>query len=274
MESKSKTFRTENVFLDCLICSKDSEFFGFELDPDAALLLFHENGGLDRLNCNDFSTEKTSLLFKPISIFIKMYRKLPKAVDYNGDLFACGACGVRPYSQNNYSTFRLDDPLLLPLQLKNKDVSKHNSLGEFKSVCSVFEHPKDTKLRFYIHPELVKSSSTSDIFSLKLCSSCVNSLRKNKIPKLSIADGYDYGRVERLPEMQSLTLVEKHLIALIRLYITEVKLVAPLGDSISATGPSSLVGNIICFPHDGSKAAAPVFYIPQHFHGSKTYLIL
>ena len=100
---------------------------------------------------------------------------------------------------------------------------------------------------------------------MKLCSSCVNSLRKKKIPKLSIADGYDYGRIKRLPEMQSLALVEKHLIALIRLYIREVKLVAPLGDSISATVSSSLVGNIICFPHDGSKAAAARLLYPATF---------
>ena len=100
---------------------------------------------------------------------------------------------------------------------------------------------------------------------MKLCSFCVNSLRKKKIPKLSIADGYDYGRIERLPEMQSLTLVEKHLIALIRLYITEVKLVAPLGDSISATGSSTLIGNIICFPHDGPKAAAARLLYPATF---------
>jgi hypothetical protein len=45
----------------------------------------------------------------------------------------------------------------------------------------------------------------------------------------------------------------------------EVKLVAPLGDSISATGPSSLVGNIICFPHDGSKAAAARLLYPATF---------
>jgi hypothetical protein len=39
----------------------------------------------------------------------------------------------------------------------------------------------------------------------------VNSLRIKKISKLSIADGYDYGRIERLPEMQSLEGVKKHL---------------------------------------------------------------
>ena len=88
---------------------------------------------------------------------------------------------------------------------------------------------------------------------------------KKKIPKLSIADGYDYGQIERLPEMKSLTLVEKHLIALIRLYITEVKLVAPFGDSISGTGSSTLVGNIICFPHDGPKAAAARLLYPATF---------
>lgn len=154
---------------------------------------------------------------------------------------------------------------MLPLQLKNEDISKHNSIGEFKSVCSVFEHPNDTKLRFYIHPELVESSSTSNIFSVKLCSTCVNSLRKKKIPKPSIADGYDYGRIERLLHMQSLTFVEKHLIALVRLHITEVKLVDPLGDSITAIGSSSLIGYIICFPQDGPKAAAARLLNPETF---------
>ena len=130
---------------DSTVCPTYSELFGFEFDPDAALLLFHENGGLDRFNCNDISTEKTSLLIQPISTDIKdrCIASYQKAVDYNGDLFACGACGVRTYSQDNYSTFRVDDPLLVLLQLKSEDVSKHNSLGVFKSVCSVFEHNVD-----------------------------------------------------------------------------------------------------------------------------------
>ena len=79
-------------------------------------------------------------------------------------------------------------------------------------MCVVFKKSKGyqtTILYSPLHQELVESSSKSDIFSLKLCSFCVNSLRKKKIPKLSIADGYDYGRIERLPEIQSLTLVEK-----------------------------------------------------------------
>jgi hypothetical protein len=46
-------------------CPKDSELFDFEFNPDAALLLFHENGGLDRFNCNGKSTEETSILIKP-----------------------------------------------------------------------------------------------------------------------------------------------------------------------------------------------------------------
>lgn len=46
-----------------------------------------------------------------------------------------------------------------------------------------------------------------------------------------------------------------------RLYITEVKLVAPLGDSITA----SLIGNIICFPQDVPKAAATHLLNPETF---------
>lgn len=78
-------------------CPKDSELFYFEFNPDAALLLFHENGGLDRFNCNGKSTEETSILIKPTSTVIKdkCIASYQKAVDYNGDLFACGACGVK-----------------------------------------------------------------------------------------------------------------------------------------------------------------------------------
>jgi hypothetical protein len=78
-------------------CPKDSELFDFEFNPDAALLLFHENGGLDRFNCNGKSTEETSILIKPTSTVIKdkCIASYQKAVDYNCDLFACGTCGVK-----------------------------------------------------------------------------------------------------------------------------------------------------------------------------------
>lgn len=110
LKSKSKIFGTDIMFLFLILLSvqtpKDSELFGFDFDADAILLsLFHENGGLDRLNW-------TSLLIKPISTVIKdkCIASYQEAGDYNGELFECGPCGVRTYSQNNYFTFRVDDP--------------------------------------------------------------------------------------------------------------------------------------------------------------------
>jgi hypothetical protein len=68
LESKSKTFRTDKMFLFLIVWSvqipKDSELFGFEFDADATLLsLFHENGGLDRLNCNGLSNTEKNVNF-------------------------------------------------------------------------------------------------------------------------------------------------------------------------------------------------------------------
>jgi hypothetical protein len=102
-----------------LICPKDSEFFGFEFDPEAAILLFDKNGGLNLFNSNGFSKEETSVLIKPISVVIKdkCIASYQSAVNYDGDLFACGGCGVRSYFYENHTIFRLDDPKLLPLQL-------------------------------------------------------------------------------------------------------------------------------------------------------------
>ncbi|KAK4030803.1 hypothetical protein OUZ56_024142 [Daphnia magna] len=162
---------------------------------NATLLLFHENGGLNRFNCYGFSTEQRSLLIQPISNDIKdkCIASYQEAVDYNGDLFACGACGVRTYSQKNYSTFGVDDPLLLPLQLKSADVSKHDSLGEV-----------------YVLFSNTRMIPNYDFISiLNLSNHHQHRLRKKRIPKLSIANGYDYGRIERLPKIQSLTLLEK-----------------------------------------------------------------
>lgn len=95
-----------------------------------------------------------------------------------------------------------------------------------------------------------------------MCSPCVVSLEAGRKPKFSIANGYDYGRMERLPELEPLTIVETYLISLVRLYITVFKLLAPSGDP---NGTSCLKGHTICFPHDGPVAAAKGRKNPESF---------
>lgn len=132
---------------------------------------------------------------------------------------------MRSYTREHGSYYDLNDPLLQLLHLNLESLEKHDKLGLFKNIFSVFTFPNDNCLRYYVHPELVECKSP-DTFQIYICSSCICYLKKGLFPKYSIANGFDFGRMKRIPHLKPLTIVEIYLIAHIRLYLTEFKLVA------------------------------------------------
>ena len=87
--------------------------------------------------------------------------------------------------------------------------------------------------------------------SVLCCKSCLSRLKNNKLPKFSIANGFQIGRTP--PALTDLTLSEKLLISKCRPKMYIVKLRSTGGPQAQQRG---LKGNTITFPQDVVKIAA------------------
>jgi hypothetical protein len=136
-----------------------------------------------------------------------------------------------------------DETPLQPSQMQN-----YEQLGKYKPLASVY-HRKDLDEYYYVHPEVVTSELT-----VMICRTCKRSIDENKIPDFSIANGFDYGDINRMPnELQPLRFAEAYLICAVRMYGSIIKLKQ---DGIAS---KVLSGHIISFLHDGPEAAAHYF---------------
>jgi hypothetical protein len=95
---------------------------------------------------------------------------------------------------------------------------------QYQAGVSVYCAPNE--MRYHLHPELVdeKIENGSTTAQCWLCESCNNGVMTDKIPKMSIAAGVDFGCPSRLG-LPSLTLTEEYLIAQGRMLISIIKLV-------------------------------------------------
>lgn len=85
---------------------------------------------------------------------------------------------------------------------------------------------------------------------INICHLCMEFLQKGKLPRLSIANEFDFGKVPSwLPE---LTIVEECLIALCRARLYILKLSAH-NVGPPSTAQRALKGHCICFPQDTEK---------------------
>lgn len=216
--------------LNIIDCPSSLMLRDFEGNPNSALLLFHENGGLyrfqkfnspleqydERLDQHETVANTIPQHFKDvineigdgISAAVKnnCINNFQDRVNYISTLLACGACGIRSFTTQEGRKIKLEDPLLQLLQLKPDDINQHDSLEDFKNVCSIYTDTDVASKRFFLHPELVETSEHGDC-QVYLCDDCLRQLRSGKIPKYSIANGHDYGRMDRIPDLQPLTLV-------------------------------------------------------------------
>ena len=142
--------------------------------------------------------------------------------------------------------------ILTSLQLSQDNICELNVVPpQFRSAFSVYTSPDGTK--YHLHSELVDDTLEHGNIISKcwLCVSCNNALMDNKIPKLSIAAGVDFGDPARIG-LPSLTLTEEYLIAKGRLLVSIVKLVG----SQPSSRQSAKRGHVISFPHNGPSAVA------------------
>ncbi len=260
------------------------QLLDFESNIEAALLLFHENGGLYRFQIPSGIRESEK---------IEVQNKLPStdsipnhlqdlsneigrgisnetkercintfqtSLNYHSPLLTCGSCGIRTYTTQNGSKYNLEDGMFDLLRLNTEAIAKWKTMGDYKKISSVFVHPNDSNKIFYLHPEFIQTSS-NHLYEVYICTNCSEALKKSILPKFSIANGYDFGRMERISSLEKPSLAEILVIAQIRLYITEIKFIAPSG----VPGSKCLKGHTISFPHDGPVAAADRLNSPNSF---------
>ena len=108
------------------------------------------------------------------------------------------------------------------------------------------ENSDSTNLSEYMIGELLLHPlGVDDTMVVNCCKSCLNDLRKGKLPATSIANNLQIG--ESPPELSDLTLPERLLIAVYRpkMYVTTFRSVAGPGSA-----QRGLKGNTISFPQD------------------------
>jgi len=112
-----------------------------------------------------------------------------------------------------------------------------------QAAFSIFVDPSDD-VKYFLHPECVSEGK------VWICQECLGPIKKGKLPKYSVANGWDFGDPSRIGHLQPLSFVEKHLIARSRLYSSIVK-ISPRGAS-----RRTLKGHVITFLQDGPEAVS------------------
>ena len=135
---------------------------------------------------------------------------LVKMLDAKQKHLSCACCGEK-YMEQEIAFHGLKLPKLVRLRLSSLvrlTIAEFNELPwEAKVIRSVFPsfHDDQTAVRrFHLHPEFVRVRSAIDLnarnkrlqetdYEADVCDRCWKSMKKGKIPKLSLADGHDYG---------------------------------------------------------------------------------
>ena len=117
----------------------------------------------------------------------------------------CAVCGIRDPYRQNYSNIPLDSLQILKYTEVEKLVRKHEeNIHVYIPVSEIdWKYVQPCLLRscyksldgayYHLHPEFVNDREQATV-----CNDCLASLKKNEIPKLSIANGIDFGDYNRI----------------------------------------------------------------------------
>lgn len=123
-----------------------------------------------------------------------------------------------------------------------------------RRIRSVFEYNRsdDGEADYYhLYQELVEHDVEQNAYHCLLCPSCVHAIQSDKLPKFSIAKGYDFGVLSRFLSDRTgfLSLVEKVCIAKHRIHIDNIK------NQVIPKLIKGFVGQAIDLPHDAPNAS-------------------
>ena len=116
-------------------------------------------------------------------------------VDLHAELVSCAACGVRQFEHggNDYAMLPLSHPFIQKLAYTPDQTEDFDSRSLiYRILKSSYLH---NGVRYHLHRELVQPAADAEdnCPTAQICSTCHDALSNNKLPKLSIAAGVDYG---------------------------------------------------------------------------------
>ena len=213
-------------------------------------------------------------------------------------LIACACCGVREFQpvaglseKKRFKTVKLcdlDADQQEPLRYtkdENKAFEKLVRAGEvrvlneeeddFVSIqpWKVISQHKKGRVRFHLHPELVDFDENNEEV-IRMCPTCFNCVVDKCIrPKLSIANGVDFGWVSRIPEITLPNLHEQILLAQVRLFQTIIKVRSNSSFQKNFTR-NNIQGNAILFAHDAPQKVADLMSNVDHLRKLLSFVLL
>lgn len=221
----------------------------------------------------------------------QLFEKLNRPPTIDAYLTACGACGVREMERNGITYTEVEiESIGKFIKLSASEITEYRKLQTFpplflpinnKNDCtwfypykliSVYESTITQEL-YHLHQELIHFNENNNE-STFLCPQCTKEIEKKQIPKLSLANGIDFGYYKRLPLTQP-NLLEMYAIARLRLYHSIVKIEGnnAYGNNHTNFTRAKMKGHTIVFPQDAPKIAALAMLLQkQHFDEVKTFL--
>lgn len=171
-------------------------------------------------------------------------------------LLTCAACGVRNFdlgsNKRTYGYMRIrkkedddqDTDHLEFLKLSPEQTEQHicniKSLSGIEiqldedgrlgtedvwKAWSIYPQCPEAETFYHLHPEYVEVEKGRAM----ICSECKSCITKGNKPQYSLASGLDYGSYQRLESLTELTLMERHILAKVRLHTTAVKIESNTG---------------------------------------------
>ena len=187
-------------------------------------------------------------------IVSKSIEKFNRVVGADCRIHVCFSCGIRDFVEDvlpqNYKnpTNVPRKPLMLERSLKQVELLKSEPINLTTSLLTRYEHIDGTQYKGY------KPGVLSGGNMVALCQVCDTYLKKREIPPFSLADGYEFGDLNKIPELKDLSPLERRLVGDIRPYIEIVKLKpASLKSHSVETLQSALEGHVISFRQNAIK---------------------
>ena len=240
-------------------------------------------------------------------------RDFRQGVSRDAAMPTCACCGYRKMDTDpnlRYRLVKLED--LGILELTKEETEEHRArisepiynptlpcddiggtkLFQLWKLYGIYPQVPNAEEYYHLHPEFVKNISCQDeedkegdrddgddgdgdsCMAAMLCDQCHGSIKGGKLPAYSLANGVDHGVAHRIG-LEPLSVIELHIISLVRTYIQIIKIETNTGRQRDHT-QSALRGNCIHFPHDSPSVLCKVLEVDNmasdiciQFAGSK-----
>ena len=161
--------------------------------------------------------ELASIIPAPVSTALLADGLEAFQAEYNlENVCLCAACGRRDMVKSH--KYRLQEEAFMKcLQLDDSAAEMYEQRPEIvREVMNVYRFPSDGNLYYLLPDHLNEVEDGATI----ICAACGSTLKKEMMPKFSLASGYDFGRLDML---EPLSLLEKIVVSPYRTFATICK---------------------------------------------------